>query len=144
MDKRIKIFAILTIVFLLEISMIAAVPVALNKAKITGEVLSVEVTKYANNDVTKLKIKIVESENIEGSFTIPNEIEVIAYHKNNDLSLLQKIENGNTITAMISYAGDERGGQWQAREIEIIKSNVQVKKQNIFSRIWFWILSLFS
>jgi hypothetical protein len=44
----------------------------------------------------------------------------------------------------MSYAGDERGGQWQVREIEIIKSNVQVKKQNIFSRIWSWIISLFS
>jgi hypothetical protein len=83
MDKRIKLFAILIIAFLLEINEIVAVPVAPNKARITGNVLSVEVTTYANNNVTKLKIKITESENIEGSFTIPNEVEAIAYHKNN-------------------------------------------------------------
>lgn len=100
----------------------AAVPAAPNQAKIRAEVLGVARTVYANNEVSMLSLKIIDYKSIEGAWPNPGEIEAVAYHKNNDVSLLLEIENGDEIEAVLSLDGDERGTVWQIKEVKTIKS----------------------
>lgn len=97
----------------------AAIPAAPNKARIKAEVLNITQTVYANNEVSILSLKIIDYKSIEGAWPNPGEVEAFAYHKNNDVSLLLEIENGDEIEAVLSLSGDERGKQWQIKEVKL-------------------------
>lgn len=99
----------------------AAIPAAPNQAKIRAAVLGVARTVYANNEVSILSLKIIDYENIEGARGNPGEIEAFAYHKNNDVLSLLEIESGDEIEAVLSLEGDERGRQWQIKEVKVNK-----------------------
>lgn len=98
-----------------------AIPAAPNKARIKAEILNIARTVYANNEVSILSLKIIDYKSIEGAWPNPGEVEAFAYHKNNDVPSLLEIENGDEIEAVLSLEGDERGRQWQIREVEVKK-----------------------
>jgi len=111
------------------VSHVYAIPAAPNKTNITAEILSVQQidpsSNFASNYVKILEIKVIKYESVEGAFSVPDELKVYVHKWTNDLAIVDKLEKGQTITATISYSGDERGGMWDIREIKIIKSSVK-------------------
>ena len=105
------------------ISQVYAVPAAPNKTSIIAEILSVQQinssSNFASNYVKILEIKVIEKKSVEGSFNVPSELKAYVHKWTNDLTIVNKLEKGQTITAAILYSGDERGGMWDVREIKI-------------------------
>lgn len=103
-----------------------AVSAAPNKTSVTTEILSVQQvdssSNFASNYVRILEIKVIKHEIIEGAFGVPSELKAYVHKWTNDLAIVNKLEKGQTITAVISYSGDERGGMWDIREIKISTS----------------------
>ena len=124
-------------VFLLVgISHVYAVPAAPNKTNITAEILNVQQidpsSNFASNYVSILKIKVTKYESVEGTFSIPSELEAYVHKWTNDSAIVSKLGKGQIITATILYSGDERGGMWDIREIEIIKSSINISEKAPF------------
>ncbi|MEK7157554.1 MAG: hypothetical protein AAB688_00580 [Patescibacteria group bacterium] len=126
-----NIILISAVVFLfVGTSQVYAVPAAPNKTNITAEILSVQQidssSNLASNFVKILEIKVIKYESVEGTFSAPDELKVYVHKWTNDLAIVDKLEKGQTITATISYSGDERGGMRDIREIKIIKSPINI------------------
>lgn len=113
------------------INTVYAVVIVPNMAAIKAEVLDIELT----NDVSKLELRITKSENVEDylNWAIPGEtIEAIAYYKSNDIQSLLEVKKGDIITAIISYRGDEWGGEWHATEVKVIKKGELTTLPNLW------------
>lgn len=121
--KRNFIVLIILFVVLSVASRVYAVTAAPNKTNIAAEILSVQTidssSNFASNYVKILTIKVVTKENVEGSFSIPDKLQAYVHKWTNDLTIVDKLQVGQLITATMSYFGDERGGMWDIRDIKI-------------------------